>query len=1165
MATDKNILQQFVKIVRDVLDPFVQLIGGTLEDKKEALAALGLDPTFANSSPPVPTAHLDSINQYVEKSADQVDEVAFFAVLEDLIQISAVIKEFFAAAAAGNPNLVASEITTAYMNLLALNYFRLRNPEFFKVVTMIENIDQQAVRTGGILNFFESIESFFNRVGQGLSPDDKKVDESIEEALTRARGQIQDFSDAVLIVAGVFLTLLNKQFQKLEIPLRINAAYGYDSYQDTTSPNADLLSNRVLSFSIEEEGKTIAAKLTNTLVLVPKDVVDPVNDLAPKAHLGPAAVVDSTGEISLNLDLPNHWKFKFGTGGLGIVYRIGKGADLSEASNPFIDITLENDTDEVTRGSLFKNPVMKFGYGRIKTSLRFSKDDIEFKFRPTLAFEFGRGTKTSFPFTLIPKKGLDQKFEIAIGISEKKGFFLDGGANGLTIAIPVYATLGLVSFDVITLAYSSDEETGEKQIEVSISFKLKIGSVIAATVSRTGVLAKLNKNPEGEGVVAGYDINVDFKPPNGIGVSVDAGVVTGGGFLYFDSNAGEYFGALELSFKGMFTFKAIGIINTKMPDGSDDYSLLIIITAQGFSWQLGFNFTINGLGGLLGLNRAIKVNVLVEGLKTNTLKSILFPEDVVANINRIISDLKQVFPIQKDHFVVGPMAKIGWGTPTVITLDLGIIKVEPDPKYVILGVLKTALPSKEAAIIILQVNFIGIIDFPNGFIFFRADLYDSRLLAFTLTGSMALLISWGEVSVLALSVGGFHPDFHEVPAIPQLPNGFKGLARIGISLLSGNNPRITIQCYFAITSNTVQFGAKVELYAAAAGFNVYGYLGYDVLFQFNPFHFIAKIYAGLALRRGTSVIMGISLSGTLSGPKPWDVKGEASFSILFFDVTISFHETWGDNPDAVDVVREDLQALMESEINNNQNWRALIPDNNSLHVSVRDLKLIQPEDNPSPNIVIHPVGVLTFSERTLPLDVTIEKFGTHIPKDVNKFHIEKVASGLTELSSEPVKGKFAPANFFNLKDNEKLARHSFEDNVSGFKLTASADLKISPAVNKSVDYELSYLRKKRFTIVFAGLYKYAKSLFKSNLRASAVSNSSLSFATNRKSVNAPEEVIVNKDEFVIANKSDMKIYDDGMVAGSYSEATEMYATLVAQQPELKNKVQILSQYELNMN
>ncbi len=1159
MATDKNILQQFVKIVRDVLDPFVQMIGGTLEDRKEALAALGLDPSFANSSPAVPSAHLNSINQYVEKSADQVDELAFFAVLEDLIQISAVIKEFFSTAAAGNPNLVVSEITTAYLNLMTLNYFRLRSPLFFKIVTVIENLDQQSIRTGGILNLFESIEKYFEQVGQGLSPDAKKAGETNEQALARAREQVQTFSDAVFIVGGVGLTLLNKLFEYLEIPLSINAAYGYDSYPGSTSPNADLLSKRTLSFSIEKEGEAVEAKLTNTLVLVPKDAAD------PKVHLGPAAVIDSTGEIALNLDLPNHWKFKFDTGGLGVVYRIGEGADASLASNPFVELTLENDTDEVTKGALFENPVMKFGYGRIKTSIRFAKDDIEFKFKPTIAFEFGRGTKTSFPFTLIPAKGLDQKFDIAIGISQKKGFFLDGGANGLTIAIPVYATLGPVSFDVITLAYSSDETTKEKQIEVSISFKLKIGSVIAASVSRTGVLAKLNKNPNGEGVVAGYDIDVSFKPPNGIGVSVDAGVVTGGGFLYFDSKNGEYFGAIELSFKNLFTFKAIGIINTKMPDGSDGYSLLIIITASGFSFQLGFGFTLNGLGGLLGLHRTIKVDVLVDGLKANTLKSILFPEDVVANINRIISDLKQVFPIQKDHFVVGPMAKIGWGTPTLVSLDLGIIIDFPEPKVVILGVLKATMPTEEAAILKLQVNFIGIIDIPNGFIFFRADLYDSRLLIFTLTGSMALLISWGEVSVFALSVGGFHPDFHEVPAIPQLPNGFKNLSRIGISLLSGNNPRISIECYYAITSNTVQFGAKVELYAAAAGFNVYGYLGYDVLFQFDPFHFIAKIYAGLALRRGTSVIMGIKLSGTLSGPKPWDVQGEASFSILFFDVTIGFHETWGDKPDAVETIKEDLQAIMEGEVNNNQNWKAVIPDNNTLHVSIRDLKLIQPEDVPSPNIVIHPVGVLTFSERALPLDVTIQKYGTHIPKDVNLFHVTSVKSGTTILTNNPVREKFAPANFFNLKDNEKLSRRSFEDNVSGFKLTASADLNIAPPVAKSVDYELSYLRKKRFTIVFAGIYKYTKSLFKANLRANAVANSSLSYATNRISVNAPEEVKVQKEEFVVANKSDMKAYNETLVAGSYSEAAQMYADLVSKQPELKNKVQILSNYERNMN
>ena len=38
-----------------------------------------------------------------------------------------------------------------------------------------------------------------------------------------------------------------------------------------------------------------------------------------------------------------------------------------------------------------------------------------------------------------------------------------------------------------------------------------------------------------------------FKPPNGVGLSIDAGVVKGGGYLFLDADTGEYAGALELT------------------------------------------------------------------------------------------------------------------------------------------------------------------------------------------------------------------------------------------------------------------------------------------------------------------------------------------------------------------------------------------------------------------------------------------------------------------------------------------------------------------------------------------------------------------------------------------------------------------------------------------
>ena len=43
----------------------------------------------------------------------------------------------------------------------------------------------------------------------------------------------------------------------------------------------------------------------------------------------------------------------------------------------------------------------------------------------------------------------------------------------------------------------------------------------------------------------------------------------------------------------------------------------------------------------------------------------MFPHDVVANAPRIISDLRRFFPPEPGTFLIGPMAKLGWGTPTL--------------------------------------------------------------------------------------------------------------------------------------------------------------------------------------------------------------------------------------------------------------------------------------------------------------------------------------------------------------------------------------------------------------------------------------------------------------------------------------------------------------------
>ena len=754
---------------------------------------------------------------------------------------------------------------------------------------------------------------------------------------------------------------------------------------------------------------------------------------------------------------------------------------------------------------------------------------------------------------------VDAEAGVAFGMTLLSGFTFRGGAK-LAIEVGTHVALGPIEINGLRFALGpgSDQIT----LEVGAVVKFDLGP-LQAVVEDIGLRSAIQFHTGNLGPV---NLDVGFKPPKGVGLSLDAGGFKGGGFLMLDSEKGEYAGALELDFNGLFSVKAIGVINTKMPDGSKGFSLLIVISAEFTPIQLSFGFTLNGVGGIFGLNRMIAVNALAEGIRTNAVKSILFPENVIANISRIISDIKQFFPQQEDHFVVGPMAKLGWGTPSIITVELGLLLDLPNPMFAIVGVLKAVLPTEEAPILRLQVNFVGIVDFDRGYIFFRADLFDSRLLVYSITGSMAFLVSWGEAQTFALSVGGFHPDFRDLPTIPALPDGFRNMARIGISLLSDDNPRLKVESYFAVTSNTVQFGARVELYAEAAGFNVYGFLGYDVLFQFDPFRFVAKLSGGIALRRHSSVIAGVNISATLSGPTPWDARGKATLELLFFSISVGFHATWGDPTPAITAATEDLLKLLQREFADTRNWRADLPPTNHLRVSVRKIELPAATEM----LVIHPAGVLTFSERSLPLeDFVIQKFGARKPLAENKFKITNANSDGAEIPADyqSVREQFAPGNFLELSDSEKLSRKSFDNLPSGFKLTATSDLLTTLPVVRPVDYELSYLRRER--IVPKGIIKLFVLAYERLVKGSAVRQSGLSKQQTRISLNAPPQVGLPQETFAIANAADLKSHvtnaSGPVFFATQTEAYQHQQELIAQNPALAGQIQVVSHFELNLN
>ena len=106
------------------------------------------------------------------------------------------------------------------------------------------------------------------------------------------------------------------------------------------------------------------------------------------------------------------------------------------------------------------------------------------------------------------------------------------------------------------------------------------------------------------------------------------------------------------------------------------------------------------------------------------------------------------------------------------------------------------------------------------------------------------------------------------------------LDRITINLTSGDNPRLTCEAYFAVTSNTIQFGANASLYAGAHGFSINGDVGFDVLIQFIPFHFLAEFHASLQLKAGSRSLFKVKVKGELEGPRPLRVSARGTVGVV---------------------------------------------------------------------------------------------------------------------------------------------------------------------------------------------------------------------------------------------------------------------------------------------
>jgi hypothetical protein len=770
----------------------------------------------------------------------------------------------------------------------------------------------------------------------------------------------------------------------------------------------------------------------------------------------------------------------------------------------------------------------------------------------SLALVFDPSDGDSFLTELFGRDAKTAEASGAITWSSRTGLHFKGEAT-LKIAIPLHTTIGPLTIQGIGFEIAAG--TQNVALNVTVSGGAHIGPVQAA-IQDVGVTFSLTPvSAPARGTFGDLDLDFGFKSPSGVGLAIDVAGLVGGGFLKHDEAAQQYAGVLQLAFQS-YQLQAFGLLATKLPTGPG-YSLVAMIDAEFPPIPLGFGFTLNGVGGLFGVHRMASVDALRASFAAHTLSSILFPRDPIANAPQILTVLDTVFPPADGRFVFGPLARIGWGTPTLVTIDLAIVVELPSPvRIVLIAEIQALLPDPSVKLVELHVSALGTIDFGKGEGALDAAVHDSRLSTFTLHGSMALRVNWSGNKTFLLAVGGFNPRF-------QPPPGFPKLDRLGVSLTSSGLAKLNLDGYLAITSNTLQLGAKVDLFVGVDGFGIAGYLGFDALIQFRPFHFDGDISGGVTLSFDGEDLMSLRLAGTLSGPAPWHAEGSVSFDVLWWTVTKSFSHTFGDPASEQALDRVDVGQLLRDAFADPRNYSAVLTNGRL------PLVTLTPPANAAAVVLAHPDAVLDVHQRVVPLGLTIARFGNGAPLSDTRFDITNVSADNALQWGTPLLDDFAPAQFLTLSDDDKLASPSFERLVSGVELGSAtvfgSALPASAAINRTIAYDTFFVdtvgaQPREDTGVPA---PFQLGVLTAVLAFGAAGRAPLATGGAQRYAGPQRAVTPATLDFVVATSDQLAASGVGASVGqSYTQARAALDAELALHPERRGGLRVVARYEV---
>ena len=777
MAQDRSFLVQLALLLLD----FAADVRQTLADPLRR-AALGRDlggvfaaPRAAQRALPPGTALLQ---RYVQQLDDDADPQQVLQALRgEFDALRAMLRSFAPDTPA--PRDLASTLDEVYalaLEMLATDFVRRKHPKLYFVMQFVGFATDAASQLGeGETTLTRSLSAVLGLLSLIFFGPEGPVWDWTSEADARRT------SPPLLRVPALLLTVLRlsggllKDWADQEW---LDLLLGWDRVPGQQGVNdfADGVSDRLLTVRFFEPTPLETAdpdtRLTGAITL----------GLVPRHHGGPGVFLGLRGHLDLKRELTDrlHLRLRLPQAPQGYVF--GGGAHWIESAAPgpgdlplAVELSLDPPTGSQHLWSWPDSGRNRLSLGRLVLSAGLDAQGPHFDLSMhDCLLALDAGAVDGFLGSLLPDKSTAVHFSVGTAYSAEQGLHATGnlvdlaqgadsgnaprggparrgaptGAVDFQPPLPALGSsstgsryeariglgqsLGPVTLHEVSLGLTplTDSEAPGLQLAAAVAFSARIGP-LTAVVDRLGLAVPVTLPRDGSQANLHFvNASLDVLPPLAVGIAIDAKAVKGGGFIRYDPVQKQYAGVLELEISRLVSVKALCLVSTRLPDGSKGYSLLVIITAEGFQpIRLPMGFALAGIGGLLALHRTFSEDVLREGLRDKTLDRILFPVDPVNNAPALLATLQRAFPAQRGSWMFGPMLRITWGVPTLVTMDLAlIVEWGVRDRLLVLGRIVALLPEPEHPLLRLRMDALGVFDFDQGSAAIDAVLVDSQLL-----------------------------------------------------------------------------------------------------------------------------------------------------------------------------------------------------------------------------------------------------------------------------------------------------------------------------------------------------------------------------------------------------------------------------------------------------